>query len=81
MAETQRRHTAEFKKNAVLLSYERKNVLNTAKELEISPKLLSKWRAIYREFKEGSFPGRGKKRFYYENSKIFELKRNLQNLN
>lgn len=72
MAEIQTLHTPDFKKNAVLLSYERKNVHNTAKELEITAKLLSKWRTIYRKYKEGSFPGRGKKRIYYEDSKIFE---------
>ncbi len=42
MAEIQRRHSSEFKMNAVLLSYERKNVINTARELKIAPKLLSK---------------------------------------
>ncbi|WP_081909292.1 IS3 family transposase [Flavobacterium sp. ASV13] len=77
MEKTQRHHSPDFKKNAVLLSYERKNVVDTAKELEINPKLLSKWRVIYRKYKEGSFPGEGKKRFYFENSKIFELENKL----
>lgn len=77
MEKIQRRHTSDFKKNAVLLSYERKNVVSTAKELEITPKLLSKWRTIYRKYKEGSFPGEGKKRFYYEDSKIYKLERKL----
>ncbi len=80
MAEIQRRHTPEFKKNAVLLSYERKNVINTARELKIAPKLLSKWRTIYRKYEEGSFPGRGKKRVYYEDSKIFESEKKLAEL-
>ncbi|KFF02869.1 IS3 family transposase [Flavobacterium reichenbachii] len=77
MPATQRRYTIEFKKNAVLLSYERKSVLNTAVKLDITPKLLSKWRTIYREYKEGSFPGRGKKRFFYEDSTIFDLEKKL----
>ncbi|OXG02227.1 hypothetical protein B0A79_16220 [Flavobacterium piscis] len=72
MEEIQRRHSPEFKKNAVLLSYERKNVLATATELEISPKLLSKWRSLYRKYEAGSFPGRGKKRIYYDDSEIYE---------
>lgn len=77
MTKILRRYTADFKKNAVLLSYERKNVVNTAKELEINPKLLSKWRMIYCKYKEGSFPGEGKKRIYYEDSKIFESEKKL----
>ncbi|MFH6957318.1 IS3 family transposase [Flavobacterium aquidurense] len=77
MPEIQRRHTADFKKNAVLLSYQRKNVFETATELEITPKLLSKWRGIYRKYKEGSFPGGGKKRIYYEDSEIFESEKRL----
>ncbi|UUF13093.1 MULTISPECIES: IS3 family transposase [Flavobacterium] len=77
MEEIPKCHTPDFKKNAILLSYERKNVLNTAQELEINPKLLSKWRIIYRKYKEGSFPGKGKKRIYYEDSKIFESEKKL----
>lgn len=77
MEELQRRHSPEFKKKAVLLSYERKNILNTAKELEITPKLLSKWRSLYRKYKAGSFPGRGKKRIYYDDSKIYESEKKL----
>jgi len=77
MEDIQQGHSPEFKKNAVLLSYERKNVLATAQELEISPKLLSKWRSIYRKYKEGSFPGRGKKRIYSDDSEIFESEKKL----
>ena len=77
MEEIQRRQSPEFKKNAVLLSYERKNVLATATELKISPKLLSKWRSLYRKYEAGSFPGRGKKRIYYDDSKIYESEKKL----
>jgi len=77
MSEIKRRHPPEFKKNAVLLSHLRKNVSNTAEELNISPKLLSKWRVIYQKYKEGSFPGEGKKRVYYEDYKIYELEKKL----
>jgi len=77
MSKIKRCHTSEFKKNAVLLSYERKSVFNTAEELKISPKLLSKWRTIYQKYKEGSFPGRGKKRVHFEDYKIYELEKKL----
>ncbi|QDW21048.1 IS3 family transposase [Flavobacterium sp. KBS0721] len=77
MEEIQRRQSPAFKKNAVLLSYERKNVLATATELEISPKLLSKWRSLYRKYEAGSFPGRGKKRIYYDDLEIYESEKKL----
>ncbi|MFH6996066.1 IS3 family transposase [Flavobacterium sp. FlaQc-48] len=66
-----------FKENAVLLSHKRETVLETAKELDITPKMLSKWRCIYKTFRKGSFPGRGHKRMYHINSKIFELENKL----
>ena len=72
-----RRYTPDFKENVVLLIYDRKNVIDTSLEFDISPKLLSKWRAVYRTFRNGSFPGRGRKRIYYEDKKIFELEKEL----
>lgn len=72
-----RKYTSEFKKNAVLLSYKNKSVEKTAKELDITPKILSKWRTIYNRYVKGSFPGRGRKRFYYQDVKIFELETEL----
>lgn len=66
-----------FKENAVLLSHKRETVLETAKELDITPKMLSKWRCIYKTFRKGSFPGRGHKRMYHINAKIFELENKL----
>lgn len=73
-----RHYDSIFKENAVLLSYERKTVIETAKELDITPKILSKWRGIYKQFKTGSFPGRGRVRVYHENKKIFELEKKLE---
>lgn len=62
-----------FKENAVLLSYLRNTVKETAEELSISAKILSKWRVIYRKFGKGSFPGEGRKRVFYTNKKIYDL--------
>ncbi|GGF06353.1 IS3 family transposase [Flavobacterium limi] len=70
-------YTSDFKENAVQLSYDRKNVNDASRELDISPKLLSKWRTVYRKFENGSFPGRGRKRVYYEDRRIFELEKEL----
>ncbi|MCR4032164.1 MULTISPECIES: IS3 family transposase [Flavobacterium] len=71
-------HSPEFKENAVFLSYANRSARETAEELGISPKLLSKWRAIHGKFKKGSFPGSGRKRFYCEDIKIFKLEKKLQ---
>lgn len=73
-----RQYDPIFKENAVLLSYERETVIQTAKELDITPKILSKWRGIYRQFRKGSFPGRGHIRVYHENKKILELEKKLE---
>ena len=77
MTQNIRRYTPDFKENAVLLSYARKNVIDASIELDISPKLLSKWRTIYSTYKMGSFPGKGRKRVYYEDKTIFELEKEL----
>ncbi|GGF24425.1 IS3 family transposase [Flavobacterium limi] len=70
-------YSPDFKANAVILSYIKKSVNETSKELNISPKLLSKWRTVYRTFKNGSFPGKGGKRIYYEDKRVFELEKEL----
>ena len=77
MKENIQRYTSLFKENAVLLSYKNKSVIETAKELNISPKLLSKWRIIYLKYAKGSFPGRGHKRVYYNDKKIYQLELKL----
>lgn len=77
MNENIKHYNSLFKENAVLLSYIRNTVLETAVELDIKPKLLSKWRNIYSKFGKGSFPGGGRKRVYYENEKIYELEKKL----
>jgi transposase InsO family protein/transposase-like protein len=77
MKENIRHYDAIFKENAVQLSYIRKTVKETAEELDISPKSLSKWRGIHSKFGKGSFPGKGRKRVYYENEKIYKLENKL----
>lgn len=67
-----------FKEKAVQLSYVKNSVIETALELNISAKELSKWRNIYLKFGKGSFPGLGHKRVYYENKKIYELEKKLK---
>ncbi|WP_347053555.1 IS3 family transposase [Flavobacterium olei] len=73
MKDNIRHYDPIFKENAVLLSYLRNTVKETAEELNISAKILSKWRVIYSRFGKGSFPGLGHKRVYYTNKKIYDL--------
>ncbi|GAA3733181.1 IS3 family transposase [Flavobacterium ginsengisoli] len=77
MNENVRHYDPIFKENAVLLSYIRKTVSETAEELGINPKMLSKWRSAYLKFGKGSFLGVGIKRVYYENKEIYELEKKL----
>jgi len=78
MTEKTKTYDSLFKETAVLLSYKNNSVLETAIELNITAKLLSKWRSLYKEFEKGSFPGRGHKREKFDNKKIYELERTLR---
>lgn len=77
MNENIRHYNPIFKENAVLLSYVRNTIRETAEELDIDPIQLSKWRKIYEKFGKGSFPGKGRKRVYFENTEIYELEKKL----
>lgn len=77
MTENIRHYPPLFKENAVLLTYRRNTLAETAAELDIDPKQLCKWRKVYEKYGKGSFPGEGRKRVYYENKKIYELEKKL----
>ncbi|PBJ07973.1 IS3 family transposase [Flavobacterium sp. ACN6] len=77
MTENIRHYPPLFKENAVLLTYRRNTLAETATELDIDPKQLCKWRKVYEKYGKGSFPGEGRKRVYYENKKIYELEKKL----
>ncbi|WP_129026138.1 IS3 family transposase [Flavobacterium sp. YO12] len=49
-----------FKKQAVLLSYQRSNIAELERELNITPALLYKWRQDYEKFAADCFHGKGK---------------------
>jgi putative transposase len=66
-----------FKENAVQLSYRRSTVAEAAEELNVSAKMLSKWRSAYLKFGKGSFPGEGNKRVYYSDKKMYDLEQKL----
>lgn len=64
-----------FKKNAVIKSYEKNSLKEYAEELGILPNLLSRWRAEYLKFGEGSFRGTGYDRINPLYKSIFDLEK------
>jgi len=75
MGEERKRYDRVFKENAVLLSYEKSNQSEFAKEIGIIPSLLNRWRNEYQEFGSASFLGSGNIRVHPENEKIVELEK------
>ncbi len=55
-----RRYTAEFKRDAVALVTEQGySVTAAARNLGITPKLLSRWKGEHTEDRDAAFPGQG----------------------
>ena len=60
METTRRQYTAEFKRDAVALVMEQGYAGTVAaKNLGITPKLLSRWKGEQRQQREAAFPGQG----------------------
>lgn len=59
MSKPRKKFSREFKLRAIELSYERESISDLAKELEVRPELLYRWRAAFKADKSGSFPGEG----------------------
>jgi len=60
MGTTRRQYTAEFKRDAVALVTEQGYaVAAAARNLGITPKLLSRWKGEQQRHQEGAFPGQG----------------------
>jgi|SRR5215207_2123996 transposase len=61
-----------------------KTVTQVARQLQLNPKLLEKWRADWRARGDIAFPGNGRKRIetstYDENLKVSELERKIGQL-
>ena len=60
------------------MSYERTNISELARELEITALQLYKWRKEFAEFGEGSFPGKRNLKLSPEQEKIHELEKRLK---
>lgn len=62
MSKTRKQFTREYKLETVRLSYQRKHVVELAKELGLRPALIYRWRSEFSVTGENSFPGNGHSR-------------------
>jgi transposase len=74
-----RKYDKEFKLMAVELSKSRKDIPVLAKELDLRPELIYRWRKEYLDNKEGSFPGNGNVKQTEQEAEIARLKKELMN--
>lgn len=77
MTEKQKTYEPAFKKAAIKLSYEKTNIRECAEELQITPRILNRWRQEYREFGEGSFCGGGYLLIHLEKKKRYDLEKKI----
>ncbi|MDR2906821.1 MAG: transposase [Bacteroidales bacterium] len=78
MKKTKSHYDRSFKEQAVQLSYERKNISATARELGLDYKLLLRWRKEFETFSAASFQGKGVVRQSAEQAEIQRLNKLLE---
>ncbi len=78
MKATRQIYDSSFKRQALELSKDRKNLSELARELGIKPTMLYKWRKESEEYGEGSFPGNGNLKLTAEQERIHELENKLR---
>jgi putative transposase len=74
-------YDSDFKKNAVLLSYQGGSIAKVERELKITRSLLNRWREDYQKFGTGSFPGTGYLKLNPKQKRIFELENKIRESN
>lgn len=78
MSKPRKQYDREFKIMAVELSNSRDNMALLAKELDVRPELLYRWRREITERPQTSFPGNGKVIFTPEEAELNRLKKELE---
>jgi transposase len=78
MSKVRKQYDREFKIMAVELSNSRDNMGLLAKELDIRPELLYRWRREISEHPETSFSGNGKVLYTPEQAELHRLKKELE---
>jgi transposase len=80
MSKIRKQYDREFKIMAVELSKTKSNMALLAKELDVRPELLYRWRREFIEEPQTSFPGNGKVVRTPEQEEIYRLKKEVQEL-
>lgn len=78
MAKFRRKHTADFKRKIVELSFGEKTVKELAEEYDLHPGLISSWRRKYADLGDRSFPGHGNEALTEEQKEIRRLQKELK---
>ena len=80
MSKNRKQYDREFKIMAVELSKSRSNMVLLAKELDVRPELLYRWRRELIDDPQTSFPGNGNVVRTPEQEEIYRLKKEVQEL-
>lgn len=78
MSKTRRSYNKEFKLMTVELSKSREDYTELAKELDIRPELVYRWRREYLGNEKRSFPGNGNPKQTEQEAEIARLKKELR---
>lgn len=79
MAAKKRKHSKEFKLEAVALANNSdKSMREIASDLGINESMLRHWRVKYQDMGESAFPGHGKQNLTAEEAEIKRLKKELE---
>ena len=80
MSKSRKQYDREFKVMAVELSKSHANIVLLARELDIRPELLYRWRREFMDAPQSSFPGNGHVVRTAEQEEIHRLKKEVQEL-
>ena len=75
---SRKKYTASFKLNAIILSQEKHNVAQAARELGIKAPMIHRWKKEQEEYSHNSFPGHGKAKLTDSEREIVKLKKDLR---
>jgi transposase len=77
MRETRKNYSKEFKQKAVELSNVRGNVREIARELDVKPELIYRWRNEFNSKPSLAFSGKGNKQLTDEQKELARLRKEL----
>src|SRR5699024_7289195 len=75
--QTRRSFSKEYKPDVIQQSYHCNSIVELARELDLRPELIYRWRSDYKDAPDISFPGKGIARQTPEEKEAAELRREL----